>query len=162
MLHSEAKTFSHRAAALTSARHRQIALENSSALTKVQRGAPLFERVLATLRDFCEFSDSFFRPAGCVPRIREYPPVTHSHPHDPDIHRNSAPVRTETRPQRTKLLWSQLRALYLPSANDGEGTRRMDHAPRPQWHELAKDWRVWAMVFLCLVVTTGAWLLGYD
>lgn len=46
VLHTEARTFSHRAAALTWARHREIALENPSALTHVQHGAPTIAELI--------------------------------------------------------------------------------------------------------------------
>jgi len=40
ILHRESRTFAHRSAALSWARHREIALEDPSALTRVQQGAP--------------------------------------------------------------------------------------------------------------------------
>ena len=40
ILHREARTFAHRSAALSWAKHREIALEDPGALTKVQQGAP--------------------------------------------------------------------------------------------------------------------------
>ena len=40
ILHRESRTFAHRSAALSWARHREVALEDPSALTRVQRGAP--------------------------------------------------------------------------------------------------------------------------
>jgi len=40
ILHRESRTFPHRSAALSWARHREIALEDPSALTRVQQGAP--------------------------------------------------------------------------------------------------------------------------
>ncbi|MGH8208359.1 MAG: hypothetical protein ACREU6_01975 [Steroidobacteraceae bacterium] len=39
VLHTEARTFSHRAAALTWARHREIALEDPSALAHIRHGS---------------------------------------------------------------------------------------------------------------------------
>jgi integrase len=39
-VHQEARTFAHRAAALTWAKHREVALEDPSALIRVQQGAP--------------------------------------------------------------------------------------------------------------------------
>jgi len=46
VVHTEAKTFSHRSAALTWARHREILLENPSALTRVQQGAPTLAELI--------------------------------------------------------------------------------------------------------------------
>ena len=46
VVHTEAQTFTHRSAALTWARHREILLENSSALTRVQQGAPTLAELI--------------------------------------------------------------------------------------------------------------------
>jgi integrase len=40
ILHRESRTFAHRSAALSWAKHREVALEDPSALTRVQQGAP--------------------------------------------------------------------------------------------------------------------------
>jgi hypothetical protein len=40
VIHQENKTFTHRSAALTWAKHREVALEDPSALIRVQQGAP--------------------------------------------------------------------------------------------------------------------------
>jgi hypothetical protein len=40
ILHRESRTFTHRSAALSWAKHREVALEDPSALTRVQHGAP--------------------------------------------------------------------------------------------------------------------------
>jgi len=40
ILHTEAKTFSHRSAAVSWARHREIVLEDPSSLTRVHQGTP--------------------------------------------------------------------------------------------------------------------------
>jgi len=38
----------------------------------------------------------------------------------------------------------------------------MNDLPKPSWHDLATDWKVWLSIAACLVVATIAWLLGYD
>src|SRR5690348_9421304 len=40
IVHQEARTFAHRSAAVTWAKHREIALEDPTALTRVQQGTP--------------------------------------------------------------------------------------------------------------------------
>ena len=40
VIHQENKTFTHRSAALTWAKHREVALEDPGALIRVQQGAP--------------------------------------------------------------------------------------------------------------------------
>ena len=40
ILHRESRTFAHRSAALSWAKHREVVLEDPSALTRVQHGAP--------------------------------------------------------------------------------------------------------------------------
>lgn len=40
IVHQEARTFAHRSAAVTWAKHREVELENPSALTRIQDGAP--------------------------------------------------------------------------------------------------------------------------
>jgi hypothetical protein len=56
IVHQEAKTFAHRSAAITWAKHRKVELENPSALARVHQGAPTLaefppKRSFASLRD---------------------------------------------------------------------------------------------------------------
>jgi integrase len=46
LVHQEARTFAHRSAALTWARHREVALEDPSALVRVQQGAPTLAELI--------------------------------------------------------------------------------------------------------------------
>jgi integrase len=46
VLHQESKTFAHRSAAVTWAKHREVELENPSALARVQRGAPTLAELI--------------------------------------------------------------------------------------------------------------------
>src|ERR1017187_3592243 len=52
ILHRESRTFTHRSAALSWAKHREVALEDPSALTRVQHGAPVQQ-----LLDQCRLCD---------------------------------------------------------------------------------------------------------
>jgi len=38
----------------------------------------------------------------------------------------------------------------------------MNNLPKPSWHDLASDWKVWLWILGCVLVATLAWLLGYD
>jgi integrase len=46
IVHQEAKTFAHRSAAVSWAKHREVALEDPSALTRVQQGAPTLAELI--------------------------------------------------------------------------------------------------------------------
>jgi hypothetical protein len=46
IVHREARTFTHRSAALTWAKHREVALEDPSALIRVQQGAPTLAELI--------------------------------------------------------------------------------------------------------------------
>jgi integrase len=46
ILHHESRTFAHRSAAVSWARHREVALEDPSALTRVQQGAPTLAELI--------------------------------------------------------------------------------------------------------------------
>ena len=46
IVHQEAKTFAHRSAAITWAKHREVELENPSALARVQQGAPTLAELI--------------------------------------------------------------------------------------------------------------------
>jgi len=46
ILHRESRTFAHRSAALTWAKHREVELENPSALVRVQQGAPTLAELI--------------------------------------------------------------------------------------------------------------------
>jgi hypothetical protein len=46
ILHRESRTFAHRSAALSWAKHREVALEDPSALTRVQQGAPTLAELI--------------------------------------------------------------------------------------------------------------------
>jgi len=46
ILHRESGTFTHRSAALSWAKHREVALEDPSALTRVQHGAPTLAELI--------------------------------------------------------------------------------------------------------------------
>lgn len=46
ILHRESRTFAHRSAALSWAKHRKVALEDPSALTRVQQGAPTLAELI--------------------------------------------------------------------------------------------------------------------
>jgi hypothetical protein len=46
ILHRESRTFAHRSAAVTWARHREVELENPSALARVQHGAPTLAELI--------------------------------------------------------------------------------------------------------------------
>jgi hypothetical protein len=46
ILHRESRTFAHRSAALSWAKHREVALEDPSALTRVQQGAPTIAELI--------------------------------------------------------------------------------------------------------------------
>lgn len=46
MVHQEARTFAHRVAAVTWAKHREVVLEDPSALTRVQHGAPTLAELI--------------------------------------------------------------------------------------------------------------------
>jgi len=46
ILHRESRTFAHRSAAVSWARHREVALEDPSALTRVQHGAPTLAELI--------------------------------------------------------------------------------------------------------------------
>ena len=46
MVHQEARTFAHRVAASTWAKHREVVLEDPSALARVQHGAPTLAELI--------------------------------------------------------------------------------------------------------------------
>ena len=46
VIHQENRAFTHRSAALTWARHREVALEDPSALIRVQQGAPTLAELI--------------------------------------------------------------------------------------------------------------------
>ncbi len=46
IIHQEYKTFAHRAAAVTWAKHREVVLEDPSALTRVEHGAPTLSELI--------------------------------------------------------------------------------------------------------------------
>ena len=46
IVHQEARTFAHRSAAVTWAKHREVELENPSALSRVQHGAPTLAELI--------------------------------------------------------------------------------------------------------------------
>jgi len=46
IVHQEARTFAHRGAAVTWAKHREVVLEDPSALTRVQHGAPTLAELI--------------------------------------------------------------------------------------------------------------------
>ncbi|HUK01126.1 MAG TPA: hypothetical protein VLW26_02495, partial [Steroidobacteraceae bacterium] len=46
ILHRESRTFAHRSAALTWAKHREVALEDPSALVREQQGAPTLAELI--------------------------------------------------------------------------------------------------------------------
>ena len=46
LIHQENRTFAHRSAALSWAKHREVALENPGALTRVQQGAPTLAELI--------------------------------------------------------------------------------------------------------------------
>ena len=46
IVHQEARTFAHRVAAVTWAKHREVVLEDPSALTRVQHGAPTLAELI--------------------------------------------------------------------------------------------------------------------
>jgi hypothetical protein len=46
VIHQEYKTFAHRVAAVTWAKHREVVLEDPSALTRVQHGAPTLAELI--------------------------------------------------------------------------------------------------------------------
>jgi hypothetical protein len=46
ILHRESRTFAHRSAAITWAKHREVALEDPTALTRVHQGAPTLAEMI--------------------------------------------------------------------------------------------------------------------
>jgi hypothetical protein len=46
ILHRESRTFAHRSAAVSWAKHREVVLEDPSALTRVQHGAPTLAELI--------------------------------------------------------------------------------------------------------------------
>src|ERR1700730_6300187 len=54
ILHRESRTFAHRSAALSWAKHREVALEDPSALTRVQQGAPTLAELIRWYVDIFE------------------------------------------------------------------------------------------------------------
>jgi len=54
IIHQEARTFAHRVAAVTWARHREVVLEDPSALTRVQHGAPTLAELIRWYIESCE------------------------------------------------------------------------------------------------------------
>jgi hypothetical protein len=54
VIHQEYKTFAHRAAAVTWAKHREVVLEDPSALIRVQHGAPTLAELIRWYIDTCE------------------------------------------------------------------------------------------------------------
>jgi hypothetical protein len=46
ILHRESRSFAHRSAAITWAKHREVALEDPSALTRVHQGAPTLAELI--------------------------------------------------------------------------------------------------------------------
>jgi hypothetical protein len=46
ILHRESRTFAHRSAALSWAKHREVALEDPGAITRVQQGAPTLAELI--------------------------------------------------------------------------------------------------------------------
>ena len=46
ILHRESRTFTHRTAALSWAKHREVALEDPAALVRVQQGAPTLAELI--------------------------------------------------------------------------------------------------------------------
>jgi len=58
VVHREAKTFAHRAAALTWARHREVELEDPAALIRAQAGTQSLARVIRIARSASAHSDT--------------------------------------------------------------------------------------------------------
>jgi len=66
ILHRESRTFAHRSAALSWARHREVALEDPSALTRVQQGVPT---VAELIRWYIDNFESVSNGSGASRRI---------------------------------------------------------------------------------------------
>jgi hypothetical protein len=62
MLHQESRTFTHRTAALSWAKHREVALEDPAALTRLRHGAPTLAELIRS------YIDRFRN--GCAARLR--------------------------------------------------------------------------------------------
>jgi hypothetical protein len=71
VLHRETKTFAHRSAAISWAKHREVELENPGALTRMQHGAPTLAELIRWYIDTFETISKWRRskqtPSG-VPR----------------------------------------------------------------------------------------------
>jgi hypothetical protein len=64
IVHREARTFTYRSAALTWAKHREVALEDPSALTRIQQGAPTLAALIRWYIDNFESVSKWQRACG--------------------------------------------------------------------------------------------------
>jgi hypothetical protein len=75
ILHREARTFSHRAAALTWAKHREVTLEDPTALIRVQHGAPTLSELIRWYIDTFETISKWQRSKQTQLQFLQHHPI---------------------------------------------------------------------------------------
>src|SRR5450631_1616684 len=75
VLHQESRTFTHRTAALSWAKHREVALEDPAALTRLRHGAPTLAELIRWYIDTFETISRSSAPSdrfrnGCAARLK--------------------------------------------------------------------------------------------